>query len=68
MVDIRAVLTEARKALEYSSSSLLSIESDDDEDRDTDGGSLACKACVKINTRAIAAIDSALSSAPIGEK
>ncbi len=59
--DILTILAEAKKALEYSSSSLESIESYDDEDRDTDGGSIACKACVKINQRAIAKIDAYLA-------
>lgn len=70
MVDILEVLAEAKKALQYSSSSLDSIESYDDEDRDTDGGSKACKACVKINRRAIAKIDAFLANAPAntGEK
>lgn len=66
MVDLMSVLAEAKKALEYSSSSLDSIESYDDEDRDTDGGSKACKACVKINKCAIAKIDAYVAaSAPI---
>lgn len=64
MVDVRDVLAEAKKALEYSSSSLESIESYDDEDRDTDGKSKACKACVKINRRAIAKIDAVLTTLP----
>lgn len=60
--ELRDILTQAKKALEYSSSSLESIESYDDEDRDTDGGSKACKACVKINARAIAKIDAYLAA------
>jgi hypothetical protein len=69
MVDVREILAEARKALQYSSSSLESVESYDDEDRDADGGSKACKACVKINKRAIAKIDAFLANAPAtGEK
>lgn len=62
MDDIRTILAEARKALEYSSSSLESIESYDEEDRDADGGSKACMACVRINQRAIAKIDTYLAS------
>lgn len=61
---IRDILAEAKKALEYSSSSLDSIVSHDDEDRAPDGGSLACQACIKINKRAIAKIDAFLATNP----
>ncbi len=64
MVDVRDVLAEAKKALEYSSSSLESTESYDEEDRDADGGSKACRACIKINKRAIAKIDAFLANNP----
>lgn len=64
MVDIVAVLREAKKALEFSCSSLESIDGYDEEDRAADGGSKVCKATVRINQRAIAKIEAALASLP----
>jgi len=61
MADVLAILAEAKKALEYSSSSLDSITTDDEEDMAPDGGSSACQACIKINKRAIAKIDAYLA-------
>lgn len=67
MVDVRDILAEAKKALEFSCSSLESIDGYDDEDRAADGSSKVCKATVRINQRAIAKIDAFLSTPPSTE-
>jgi hypothetical protein len=54
-------LKQAKQALEYSSSSLDSITTYDEEDMAPDGGSSACQANIKINKRAIAGIDACLT-------
>lgn len=60
MDDVLSILAEARKALEFSSSSLESIDGYDEEDRAADGGKV-CKTTIRINQRAIAKIDAYLA-------
>jgi hypothetical protein len=66
MDDIKSILAEARKALEFSSSSLDSIDGYDEEDREADGGRV-CKATIRINQRAISKIDAYLAAHDEGD-